>query len=114
MLMQMAEKLDVTQHIPPLNNTLIVYNWKKQIYQIAYFLCCICSPTEIHFQSGTTVGTEGQQLMLCVTLETTLEGGIINPLTVTLNISVDSVEEGTEFMSVASLACYYICMLQFS
>ena len=52
--------------------------------------------------------------MLCVTLETTLEGGIINPLTVTLNISVDSVEEGTEFMSVASLACYYIRMLQFS
>lgn len=72
-------------------------------------LYCICSPTEIHFRSATTVGTEGQQLMLCVTLETTLEGGIINPITVTLNINVDSVEEGTEFMSVASVA-YYCCM----
>lgn len=63
----------------------------------------LCSPTEIHFQSATTLGTEGQQLMLCITLETTLEGGIINPLTVTLNISV---EGGTDFMSIASVAYY--------
>ena len=63
-----------------------------------------CSPAEIHFQSATTVGTEGQQLMLCITLETGLEAGIVNPLTVTLNISL---EQGTEFMSVASVVYSY-------
>lgn len=65
----------------------------------------ICSPAEIHFQSATTVGTEGQQLMMCITLETGLEAGIVNPLTVTLSISI---EQGTEFMSIASVVYSYM------
>ena len=68
----------------------------------------ISSPAEIHFQSATTVGTEGQQLMLCITLETGLEAGIVNRLTVTLNISV---EQGTEYMSIASVVYSYAACL---
>ena len=45
---------------------------------------------EIRFPSRTIVGTEGQQLMVCIVLETTLAGGIANDLTVTLATNVAS------------------------
>ena len=42
--------------------------------------------------------------MLCITLETGLEAGLVNPLAVSLNISA---EQGTEFMSIASVVYSY-------
>ena len=51
------------------------------------FLTCSLG---IRFPSGDITGTEGQQLMVCIVLETTLAGGLANEFTVTLAANVAS------------------------
>ena len=45
---------------------------------------------EIRFPSDTLDVTEGQELMVCVILETTLGGGITSPLMVTFSNNLAS------------------------
>jgi len=61
---------------------------------------------EIRFPSGTIDATEGQELMVCLILETTLAGGITSPLMVTFsnNLASGSTSASPADVMVASPA----------
>ena len=89
------------QYIPNNNNKI---GSKLPSYYNVFLTCSL----EIRFPSSTITGTEGQQLMVCIVLETTLPGGIANDLTVTLATNVASGTDHTHdwiqlYTTVASI-----------